>query len=147
MTLFTFGHGTATQEAIVAILRPACIGLVIDVRIAPGSRRHPHIGPTRRGLERWLPEAGIDYRWEGRLGGFRRPAPDSPDTAWRNDSFHGYAGWTRSDDFAHAMDEVLADAEWTHTDRDVQRVAVVAVSPSPDRRCSGACGAPRPSCT
>ena len=108
MILFTFGHGTATQEAIAAILQRAGIGLVVDVRIAPGSRRPPHV--ARAELERWLPEAGIDYRWERRLGGFRRPAPDSPDTAWRNESFRGYAGWTRSDDFAHAMDELVADA-------------------------------------
>jgi uncharacterized protein (DUF488 family) len=113
MTLFTFGHGTATQEAITAILQRAQIGLVVDVRIAPGSRRHPHV--ARAELEQWLPAAGIEYRWERQLGGFRRPAADSPDTAWRNRSFRGYAGWTRTDEFAAAIDELLADVGRTRT--------------------------------
>ena len=49
MTLFTFGHGTATQEAIAAILQRAGIELVVDVRIAPGSRRNPHVARVRAG--------------------------------------------------------------------------------------------------
>ena len=40
-TVLTFGHGTATQEEIVALLRGACVELVVDVRRFPGSRRHP----------------------------------------------------------------------------------------------------------
>jgi uncharacterized protein (DUF488 family) len=107
-TLYTFGHGTATREEILAILRGAGIEAVVDVRIAPGSRRHPHV--ARAALEEWLPEAGIAYRWEPRLGGRRRSAPDSPDVAWKNDSFRGYAGWTRTDEFAAAIDALLADA-------------------------------------
>jgi len=61
-------------------------------------------------MESWLPEAGISYRWEKRLGGFRKPAADSPDTAWREDMFRGYAGYMRSADFLAAIDGVLAEA-------------------------------------
>jgi uncharacterized protein (DUF488 family) len=113
MTLFTFGHGTATQETIAAILQRAGIELVVDVRIAPGSRRHPYV--ARSALEQWLPDAGIAYRWDRRLGGFRRPAPDSPDVGWRNESFRGYAGWTRSEEFRRATDALLDDAERVRT--------------------------------
>src|SRR5216684_2201282 len=81
-------------------------GVLIDVRTAPGSRRHPHV--ARAELERWLPEAGISYRWDRRLGGFRKPAPDSPDTAWREDMFRGYAGHMQTAGFLVAVDEVLA---------------------------------------
>src|SRR5262249_23466664 len=63
--------------------------MLIDVRIAPGSRRNPHV--ARAELERWLPRHGVSYRWEKRLGGFRRPAPDSPDVAWRGGGFPGRA--------------------------------------------------------
>lgn len=106
--LFTFGHGTAAADEIVALLRGASIEALVDIRTAPGSTRHPHVG--RAELEQWLPAAGIDYRWERPLGGFRKPVPDSPDRVWRNDSFRGYAGWMRTDDFVAAIDGVLAEA-------------------------------------
>ena len=107
-TVRTFGHGTATQDALLARLRGAGIDLVVDVRIAPGSRRHPHVG--RDALAVWLPEGGLGYRWEKRLGGFRKLAPDSPDTALRNESFRAYAGHMRSAEFGDAIAELLAEA-------------------------------------
>jgi len=112
MPLITFGHGTASEESIAALLLSAHVTALIDVRIAPGSRRNPHV--ARRELERWLPERGISYRWEKRLGGFRRPAPDSPDVAWREPAFRGYAGHMRQPDFLAAIAEVLAQAAAEH---------------------------------
>jgi uncharacterized protein (DUF488 family) len=108
MPLVTFGHGTASAERMAELLRSAGVTKLVDVRIAPGSRRSPHV--ARAELERWLPGDGISYRWEKRLGGFRRPAPDSPDVAWREAAFRGYAGYMRSADFLAAIDEVLAQA-------------------------------------
>jgi uncharacterized protein (DUF488 family) len=104
--LITFGHGTASAERIVELLQSAGVTTLIDVRTAPGSRRNPHV--ARAELERWLPDGGISYRWEKRLGGFRRPAPDSPDVAWRETAFRGYAGHMRQPDFLNAIDELLA---------------------------------------
>ena len=112
--LLTFGHGTATAERMTELLHGAGVAALVDVRTAPGSRRHPHV--ARAELERWLPEAGICYRWDKRLGGFRKAAPDSPDTAWREDMFRGFAAHMRTGDFRAAMDEVLAQAG---TDRTV----------------------------
>jgi uncharacterized protein (DUF488 family) len=106
--LLTFGHGTATADQMAELLHGADVVAIIDVRIAPGSRRHPHV--ARAELERWLPEAGISYRWDKRLGGFRQAAPDSPDLAWREDMFRGYAGHMRTAEFIAAVDEVLAQA-------------------------------------
>jgi uncharacterized protein (DUF488 family) len=106
--LLTFGHGTASEEQIVELLRRTDVALVVDVRTAPGSRRHPHV--ARAALGEWLPAAGIGYRWEPRLGGFRTPAPDSPDVAWRDESFRGYAAWTRRPEFQAALTEVLEEA-------------------------------------
>ena len=71
MPLITFGHGTASAERIAELLLSAGVSALVDVRTAPGSRRHPHV--ARAELERWLPGHGISYRWEKRLGGFRRP--------------------------------------------------------------------------
>jgi uncharacterized protein (DUF488 family) len=107
-TLLTFGHGTASAERMTELLHDARVTGLIDVRTAPGSRRHPHV--ARAELERWLPDAGISYRWDKRLGGFRRPEPDSPDVAWREDMFRGYAGHMRTAAFAAAVDELLAQA-------------------------------------
>ncbi len=106
--LVTFGHGTAPADQITALLREAGVAAVVDIRTAPGSRRNPHV--ARAELERWLPEAGIGYRWEKRLGGFRTAAPGSPDTAWREAAFRGYAGHMRGADFLAAIDEVLGQA-------------------------------------
>jgi len=106
--LLTYGHGTESSERTVAILRAARVCSLVDIRTAPGSRRHPQF--ARAAMESWLPEGGISYRWEKRLGGFRKPAPDSPDTAWREDMFRGYAGYMRSADFLAAIDGVLAEA-------------------------------------
>jgi len=106
--LLTFGHGTATAERMAELLRGAGVAVLVDVRTAPGSRRHPYV--ARAELERWLPEAGVGYRWDKRLGGFRKPPPDSPDTAWREDMFRGYAAHMRTEGFLAAVDQVLAGA-------------------------------------
>jgi len=78
---------------------------VVDIRIAPGSRRHPQF--NRDELERWLPESEIAYRWEQRLGGFRKLPPHSPDVALANASFRAYAAHMRTPDFEAAMHELL----------------------------------------
>ncbi|WP_169983251.1 DUF488 family protein [Microbispora sp. H10836] len=113
VTLLTFGHGTAPRGHLIPLLHAADVREVVDVRTAPGSRRNPDAG--RAALTAWLPEAGIGYRWDRRLGGFRRAAPDSPDVFWENASFREYAGYTRHPDFLTAMDELLAQARAART--------------------------------
>jgi uncharacterized protein (DUF488 family) len=106
--LVTYGHGTETTERTVTLLRSAAVSAIVDIRIAPGSRRNPQF--ARAELERWLPEAGIGYAWDKRLGGFRKPGPGNPDTAWREDMYRGYAEHMRGQDFLDAMAAVLARA-------------------------------------
>jgi uncharacterized protein (DUF488 family) len=106
--LLTFGHGTASAGQMTDLLRGAGVSVLIDVRTAPGSRRHPQV--ARAELARWLPEAGISYRWDKRLGGFRRPEPDSPDVAWQVEAFRGYAGHMRTAGFLAAVGQILAEA-------------------------------------
>jgi uncharacterized protein (DUF488 family) len=111
--LITFGHSTADRGTLARLLREAGVAAVVDVRTAPGSRRNPDL--SRQRLAQWMPEAGVAYRWEQRLGGFRKPSPDSPDTVWRNASFRGYAAHTRSPEFVAAMDELGHQAERERT--------------------------------
>ena len=106
MELLTVGHGTLTEDRLGALLTGAGVERLIDVRTAPGSRRHPHV--SRAALEVWLPRLGIPYSWEPRLGGWRKPRPDSLNTALHNASFRGYADYMRTPPFWEALDGVLS---------------------------------------
>jgi uncharacterized protein (DUF488 family) len=107
--LLTYGHGVDSAERTAETLAGAGVTSLVDIRTAPGSRRNPQF--ARVAMEEWLPEAGIAYRWEKRLGGFRKPSPDNPDLAWREEMFRGYAEYMRSDEFRAAIDVVLAESE------------------------------------
>lgn len=106
--LFTLGHGTSSQEDFTSLLESAGVTALVDVRIGPGSRKYPYFG--KDSLAVWLPEAGISYRWEQQLGGFRKLPPDSPDTALRNESFRAYAGYMRTAEFKAAVGRLLEQA-------------------------------------
>jgi uncharacterized protein (DUF488 family) len=123
--LFSYGHGTETAQRTAELLAGTGIVSLIDIRTAPGSRRNPQF--ARAALQEWLPGAGIGYRWDKRLGGFRKPGPDNPDTAWREVMFRGYAEHMRSADFHDAIDAVLAEAQ--------QRTVTVMCSESLWWRC------------
>lgn len=106
--LLTCGHGTASSGELAGLLTTAGVRLVVDVRSAPGSRQFPQF--RRAELEAWLPAAGIGYRWEPRLGGFRRPAEGSPNVALRHLSFRGYADYMATGPFRDALADVLGEA-------------------------------------
>jgi uncharacterized protein (DUF488 family) len=66
-------------------------------------------------MEAWVPRHGSRYRWEPDLGGWRKPGPDSPNTALRNGAFRGYADYMATALFRSALDGVLADAAHLRT--------------------------------
>ena len=106
--LLTLGHGTAAVGELLALLEQAGARRLVDVRTAPGSRRHPHV--RREAMAGWLADAGFAYRWEPELGGFRRPDPASANTALRHPAFRGYADYRREPRFWAALDRLLAEA-------------------------------------
>jgi uncharacterized protein (DUF488 family) len=108
MQLLSFGHGTADAMEMTRLLRGAHVRRLVDVRTAPGSRHNPDA--NRDTMAQWLPRAGITYRWDKRLGGWRKARPDTPDTALRNRAFGGYAAHMRSSEFLSAIDELLIEA-------------------------------------
>ena len=62
-------------------------------------------------MSQWIPEAAAAaYRWEPRLGGFRKTRAGSPNVALRHPSFRGYADYMETDEFARALAQLLADA-------------------------------------
>jgi uncharacterized protein (DUF488 family) len=109
-TLLTVGHGRLDQDGLGALLSGAGVELLVDVRRFPGSRANPAV--SRDALPAWLPERGIDYRWEERLGGRRRLDPDAgdDDAWWQVTAFRAYAAYTRTDEFRAAMADVLGEA-------------------------------------
>jgi uncharacterized protein (DUF488 family) len=106
--LLTVGHGTLSAGAFASLVVGAGIDLLVDVRSYPGSRRHPQFG--LEAMQAWLPEAGVEYRWERRLGGRRPARPGSPHIALRNPAFRGYADHMAEPEFADALTGVLAEA-------------------------------------
>ncbi len=106
--LLTFGHGTLDQDAFVELARSAGIERIIDVRKMPQSRRYPQFG--REAMQAWLPQSDIAYRWDARLGGFRKPRPDSRNVSLRNLSFRGYADYMQTPPFWHALSELTLEA-------------------------------------
>jgi uncharacterized protein (DUF488 family) len=107
--LLTVGHGRTAPDQLTQLLVGAGVELVVDIRRFPGSRASPHL--AREALADRLPRAGVDYRWEERLGGRRSLPRDvpSPDTWWTVAAFRAYAAHTRTPDFGAALADLLTD--------------------------------------
>jgi uncharacterized protein (DUF488 family) len=64
--IFTIGHSTLSAEDFTKAL-DGKIDTIIDVRSHPTSR-WPQF--RKEEMEKWLPQAGVNYAWEPRLGGW-----------------------------------------------------------------------------
>ena len=107
--IWTIGHSTRTLDEFLALLQEQKIELIADVRQFPGSRRYPHFG--RDQLEASLAQAHISYVHFPELGGRRAPSPDSPNTAWRNQAFRGYADYMQTDAFKEGKERLTEIAK------------------------------------
>ena len=96
--IWTIGHSTRTSDEFLELLKVNTINGLADVRTIPKSRRHPHF--SGEALAARLSEEDVEYRHVAALGGLRKPRPDSPNGAWRNDSFRGYADHMMTPEFA-----------------------------------------------
>ena len=103
--VFTIGHSTRELDAFIALLEREGVRHVADVRRFPGSRRHPQFG--RDALALALEGRGIAYSHHPSLGGRRSPRPDSPNGAWRNAGFRGYADYMATPEFTDALERLL----------------------------------------
>jgi len=104
-TIWTIGHSTRTLEEFLGLLAEYRIEAIADVRRFPGSRRYPHFASDALAVT--LPAHGIAYQWIPKLGGRRKVQPGSPNTAWRNASFQGYADYIATVEFAEGLAELL----------------------------------------
>ena len=104
-TIWTVGHSTRSIEEFLGLIAGYGIECIADVRSFPGSRKYPQYG--KEALAATLASHAIGYQWLPLLGGRRKPSPDSPNTAWRNASFRGYADYMSGPDFAQGLSQLL----------------------------------------
>jgi uncharacterized protein (DUF488 family) len=107
--VLTVGHSNRPLDEFHSLLQAQHVTLVADVRKMPGSRRNAQFNQDT--LPQALRAAGIGYVHLPALGGLRRRRPDSPNTAWRNASFQGYADYMLTPEFARGLHELLEQAQ------------------------------------
>ncbi len=113
-TLYTIGHSTRSFEEFLQTLQAQAIQTLVDIRSIPMSRRLPHF--NRDSLELTLPQNGIRYVWMKELGGRRKKIRDeSPNVALRSLSFRNYADHMLTEEFQHAVAELIAMAGQSKT--------------------------------
>jgi uncharacterized protein (DUF488 family) len=125
MPLYSVGHSTRSLDEMLALLEENGVEVLADVRTAPGSRRLPQFG--RSSLESALPAGGLAYVHLPELGGFRRPRPDSRNTAWRNQSFRGYADHMETPEFRAGLERLIGLQEALRGERSVAMMCAEAV--------------------
>ncbi len=103
--VFTIGHSTHPIDEFVHLLQTHSVEQLIDIRTVPRSRTNPQF--NRDTLPNSLHAAGIAYLHMPALGGLRSARADSPNTAWRNASFRGYADYMQTPEFAEAIDSLI----------------------------------------
>jgi len=103
--IFTLGHSTRPIEDFIALLKAHVVEQLIDIRTIPRSRTNPQF--NRDMLPKTLQRAGIEYLHMPALGGLRHARPDSPNTAWRNASFRGFADHMQTPEFAAAIAQLI----------------------------------------
>jgi uncharacterized protein (DUF488 family) len=104
-TIWTVGHSTRPIGEFTDVLRAHEIRLLVDVRTIPRSRHNPQFNEDR--LAESLKKAGLGSLHMPALGGLRKARKDSINDGWRNTSFRGYADYMQTDEFWHALEELM----------------------------------------
>lgn len=116
MTRFsTVGHSNHGFEEFIDILRPAGVETIADVRSFPRSRSNPVYNIDT--LPESLATYQIGYHHLPELGGRRGRQKDIPhrtNAHWQNDSFHNYADYALSAEFAGGFARLIALGEQQH---------------------------------
>lgn len=110
-TVFTIGHSTLELGKFIEVLHAHGVRRIVDVRTIPRSRHNPQFNLET--LPGALKDAGIAYVHLPGLGGLRHARPDSPNKAWRNASFRGFADYMQTADFADELERLIGLAGQT----------------------------------
>jgi uncharacterized protein (DUF488 family) len=103
--IWTIGHSTRSIDIFISLLQEHGIKVLADVRSLPGSKRYPQF--NKEALVDLLGKAGIRYEHFPELGGRRKAKPESKNTAWRNESFRGYADYMETEGFRKGIERLL----------------------------------------
>lgn len=104
--LYTVGHSTRTLDELVELLRAFEVTVLADIRTIPKSRHNPQFNGDA--LRTRLRSRRIRYVHLSELGGLRRARKDSPNSAWRNASFRGYADYMMTEEFEAGLSTLHA---------------------------------------
>ncbi|MEO6983818.1 MAG: DUF488 domain-containing protein [Paralcaligenes sp.] len=108
LKIFTVGHSTRPIAEFITLLTAHGVTQLADVRTVPRSRHNPQFNLDTLPVS--LGQAGIGYEHIAGLGGFRRTLADSPNAAWRNISFRGYADYMQTPEFADNLAYLIKQA-------------------------------------
>lgn len=111
LPIFTVGHSTRTIPQFTELLQAGPVELVVDVRTVPRSRTNPQYNEDVLGAE--LAPYEIGYTRIAELGGLRarsRNVLPEVNGFWENQSFHNYADYALSDQFAAGLDDLVRAA-------------------------------------
>lgn len=103
--IFTVGHSTRPIDEFLELLQAHGVRRLADVRAVPRSRHNPQF--NREALAQSLHSRRMNYSHMPALGGLRHPRRDSINTAWRNQSFRGYADYMQTKEFQEALEELV----------------------------------------
>jgi uncharacterized protein (DUF488 family) len=103
--IFTIGHSTRPVEEFIEILAAFKIRKVVDVRTVPRSGHNPQFNGDA--LKESLKETHVGYLHMKGLGGLRHAKKDSPNTAWRNASFRGFADYMQTEEFEESLVKLM----------------------------------------
>lgn len=124
------------MDEFVSLLLTSGVDLLVDIRTFPRSRTNPQYDlDVLPGL---LALHGIGHSRIPELGGLRHVRPGSVNTAWRNESFQGFADHMATPEFArgiaileedvssHTVAIMCAEAVWWRCHRSMIADAMVA---------------------
>ncbi len=107
--IFTIGHSTRSITEFIEIIRAFGIIKVVDIRTIPKSRHNPQFNGDD--LKENLRAAKISYLHMKGLGGLRHARKDSPNKAWRNASFRGFADYMQTEEFGENLKKLMKEAK------------------------------------
>jgi len=103
--VLTIGHSTRELADFIRILQAHEVTQLVDVRTIPRSRHNPQFNEET--LPAALRSAGIAYQRMAGLGGLRHARANSPNKAWRNTSFRGFADYMQTNEFQENIRELI----------------------------------------
>jgi uncharacterized protein (DUF488 family) len=103
--VMTIGHSTLSLDKFTNLLKINDVSMVVDIRTIPRSRHNPQF--NKEFLSSELIQRGIEYLHMTGLGGLRHPLQDSPNDAWHNLSFRGFADYMQTKEFAGQINKLI----------------------------------------